>query len=189
MERITRNQVRTNLIVGETENTEKTNNLTKQRWGFLCGLLLCIIGLNACDSSRIFEQNVDIVQSKWYKDSVLKFTFEITDTLSRYKFYYNIRNTVSYPFYNMYVTYYLVDSLDRRIASDLQNIDLMHPKTGKPYGDGLGDIFSHQLLALSNVKFLKRGKYTFKIKHYMRRDPLPEVVSMGLRIEKVPPLK
>lgn len=147
------------------------------------------MGLNACDSNRIFEQNVDITQTKWHKDSVLKFSFEITDTLSKYNFYYNIRNTVSYPFYNMYVTYYLVDSLDRRISSDLQNIDLMHSKTGKPYGDGLGDIFSHQLLALPNVRFLKKGKYTFKLKHYMRRDPLPEIVSMGLRIEKVPPLK
>ena len=67
----------------------------------------------------------------------------------------------------------------------------MHSKTGKPYGDGLGDIFSHQLPlpALSNVRFLKRGKYTFKLRHYMRRDLLPEIVSMGLRIEKVPPLK
>lgn len=188
MERI-KNNISTNTIAKRTGKVEKTNRFYRPRWLFLYSVLVALLGLSACDSSRIFEENTDIANTKWHKDSVLTFSFKIEDTLSRYNFYYNIRNTLSYPYYNMYVTYYLVDSLDRRVLSDLQTFNLMHPKTGKPYGDGLGDIFSHQLLALPNVRFAKTGKYTFKIKHYMRKDPLPEVVSMGLRIEKVPPLK
>ncbi len=155
-------------------------------WGGLC---LMLIGFSACNNNRVFEKDVDIPAMKWHKDSVLVFNFEIKDTLSRYNFHYNVRNTLSYPFYNMYVTYYLTDSLDRRLSSDLQTFDLLHPKTGKPYGDGLGDIYARSLLALKNVQFKKPGKFSFKLKHYMRLDLLPEVVSMGLRIEKVPPLK
>ena len=167
----------------------KFKNYKLSAYTFWWVLLIALMSLSACNNNRVFEKDVDISGMKWHKDSVLVFNFEITDTLSRYNFYYNVRNTLSYPYYNMYVTYYMTDSLDRRLSSDLQTFDLLHPKTGKPYGDGLGDIFSRSLLALKNVRFKKPGKFSFKLKHYMRRDPLPEVVSMGIRIEKVPPLK
>jgi len=174
--------------VAETNSVQLSNRRCSIK-AFLGVLGIALLSLSACNNNRVFEKDVDIPSMKWHKDSVLVFNFEIKDTLSRYNFYYNVRNTLSYPFYNMYVTYYMMDSLNRRISSDLQTFDLLNPKTGKPYGDGLGDIYSRSLLALKNVQFKKPGKFSFKLKHYMRLDPLPEVVSMGLRIEKVPPLK
>jgi gliding motility-associated lipoprotein GldH len=84
----------------------------------------------------------------------------------------------------LYVTYYLLDEQGKQLSARLQELILMDATTGKPLGDGLGDIFDHQIVSLQNYKFNKRGKYTFKIKQYMRQDPLPDIMSIGIRVEK-----
>jgi gliding motility-associated lipoprotein GldH len=64
------------------------------------------------------------------------------------------------------------------------NIDLFEPKTGKPLGSGLGDIFDHRQLLLDDYKFPNSGKYTISFQQYMRVDSLTNIRSMGVRIEK-----
>jgi gliding motility-associated lipoprotein GldH len=59
----------------------------------------------------------------------------------------------------------------------------MDEKTGKPMGDGLGDLFDHKIIALKNYRFPRAGKYTFKVRQYMRQDPLPAILSMGVSVE------
>ncbi|MEO0331329.1 MAG: gliding motility lipoprotein GldH, partial [Bacteroidota bacterium] len=54
---------------------------------------------------------------------------------------------------------------------------------GKPYGSGLGDIFSHQILALPGYQFDTAGMYQIRLQQYMRRDTLPEILSVGVRVE------
>ena len=65
------------------------------------------------------------------------------------------------------------------------NYNLFDPKTGEPFGNGLGDVFDHQFLLLENYKFERPGPYNFKLQQYMRMDSLPEVLSAGIRVEKV----
>jgi gliding motility-associated lipoprotein GldH len=63
-------------------------------------------------------------------------------------------------------------------------MDLFDPITGAPLGDGLGDIFDHRILAVSNQRFPENGLYRFKIQQFMRQDSLPLILSVGLRVEK-----
>jgi gliding motility-associated lipoprotein GldH len=139
-----------------------------------------------CGSSRVYEQNIDLKNARWYADSVLVYSFDIKDANIAYNLLYNIRNSLQYPYYNLYVTYYLEDAQGKQLSTELQNITLMDAKTGKPFGSGLGDIFSHQLEIpnLTRFKFPKAGRYTFKVKQYMRQDPLLGVVSFGLKVEQ-----
>lgn len=60
----------------------------------------------------------------------------------------------------------------------------MDPKTGEPQGKGMGDIYDNQILSLSSVKFPQKGEYIFSIQQYMRQDPLPDIMSIGIRVEK-----
>ncbi len=141
----------------------------------------------ACDPNRVYEHYHDIPKNQWFIDSVQTYTFTIEDPAIAYNVYYNVRNSISYPYYNLFVTYSLTDKQGKQLSSQLQELMLMDAKTGKPLGDGLGDIFDHQVISLSNYKFPAKGTYTFKIKQYMRKDPLPEIMSMGIRVEKVNP--
>lgn len=153
---------------------------------FIYNLFLAAIILLfwACDDSRVYERNVDIDGKTWHQDSVRSFTFTVDNIEQAYNFYYNFRNTRAYPYRNLYVRYSLEDSTGTVLSSDLHNMNLFDPVTGKPYGDGLGDIFDHQILALRAVKFDSPGDYHFHIQQYMRMNTLPEIVSVGLRVEK-----
>jgi gliding motility-associated lipoprotein GldH len=149
--------------------------------------LLCLASvliLIGCDEQRVFEKNVDLAGNQWYIDTVPSFSFRIDDVSIPYNIYYNVRNAVNYPYYNLYVTYYLQDSSGKQLSSALQNLLLADAKTGKPLGDGLGDIFDHQILSLKEYRFPYAGTYTFRIRQYMRQDPLPLIMSVGVRVEK-----
>ena len=144
---------------------------------------LLLVGLcNCSDPSRVFEKNIDLPENIWLADSVATFEFEIQDAEVKYDLYYNIRNSLSYPYHNLYIRHTLEDSLGNMINSALQNMDLFDPVTGKPLGEGLGDIFDHRILAISNQKFPKVGWYRFKMQQFMRQDSLPLILSVGLRV-------
>lgn len=147
-------------------------------------LLLIASLLFACDPDRLYEKNHDIEDYQWYIDTIPAFNFKIENAAVPYNIYYNIRNASMYPYYNLYLTYYLTDSTGKVISSRLQDLTLMDPKTGKPLGDGVGDIFDHRIQSLGDFRFPYPGQYTFKVKQYMRKDPLPGIMSVGVRIEK-----
>jgi gliding motility-associated lipoprotein GldH len=59
---------------------------------------------------------------------------------------------------------------------------------GKWLGRGMQDIREHQIPLTpqgSPVHFSKTGTYTMTLKHLMRQDPLPELMSIGVRLEKI----
>ena len=55
-------------------------------------------------------------------------------------------------------------------------------KTGKPLGDGLGDLFDRSISIFENQQFSYVGDYTFKVKQFMRMEYLPGVHSFGLKV-------
>ena len=145
---------------------------------------LLIIFLTGCDGNRIFEKNKKFNERFWTIDETVEFDFIIDDINQNYNFYFNLRNTLLYPYQNIYLSYSLEDTLGNVYSSDLTNIDLFDRKTGKPMGDGLGDIFDHQYKVIDDYQFNNPGVYRFKIKQYMRMDTLLEIMSVGLRIDK-----
>ncbi len=147
---------------------------------FLASVSLC--WLSGCDQSRVYEENYDFAQKTWPVDTVPAFEFEVVAPDKTYNIFWNVRNTIDYPYRNLYLTYYLEDTLGRRIATDLHNMLLFDPKTGEPYGSGLGDIFSHQIMALPDYKFDTAGIYRIRLEQYMRTDTLKEVLSVGVRV-------
>ncbi|MES2387126.1 MAG: gliding motility lipoprotein GldH [Bacteroidota bacterium] len=147
--------------------------------------MLCAAALfSGCDSARISEQHYDITEGKWYEDSVARFPFRIEDPAQAADISYNVRSTDKYPYYNLYVTYYLEDSAGRLLSSRLHDIRLADPVTGEPYGEGIGDIYDLKVRAIQNVKFPYKGNYTLKVKQYMRENPLAGIEAIGIRVAK-----
>jgi gliding motility-associated lipoprotein GldH len=152
---------------------------TYKHW--LLGLIFLIGG---CDTNAVFKEIYDIEGGKWYVTQVPSFTFQIQDTTATYSVYYNVRNSASYPYYNLYVRRNLVDSTKKNLESRLDQLILLDPKTGKPYGDGLGDLFDHKIKVASQYRFPHAGTYTLQLRQYMRQNPLPEIYSIGISVEK-----
>ena len=157
----------------------------------LAGLAL-LLAFNACDEQRVFEQNKDIKDYSWHKDSVVHFQVPIENAGIPYNIYYNIRNALSYPAQNLYLQIEIADSTGQTVVSDLNNIELFDRQTGKPYGEGLGDIFDHQIPIYKDFRFPHAGTYDVRIQHKMRESDrrimqgnlLPFIMSVGIRVEK-----
>ncbi|WP_428667295.1 gliding motility lipoprotein GldH [Runella sp.] len=156
---------------------------TAQMPAFLLVLSL-LITIAGCDSNSEYKDHEDIEDGQWYVKNEPSFTFEITDTTQTYNVYYLVRNSIGYPYYNLYVKRFLLNDRKKIINEALNELILMDEKSGKPLGDGLGDLFDHKIMALKSYRFPRKGKYTFKIRQYMRQDPLPEILSMGISVEK-----
>lgn len=152
-------------------------------WLFIFLLFLAI----SCNSDRIYENNIKIPERIWTIDDPAIFRFDIEDTHIPYNFYFNLRNSILYPYQNIYLNYSLMDTLGNVFRSDLVNIRLFDSRTGEPLGDGLGDIFDHQYLVIEDYSFNNPGSYQMRVTHYMRPDSLPEIMAVGLRIERKNP--
>jgi gliding motility-associated lipoprotein GldH len=137
----------------------------------------------ACRPDGHFKEHQDIEDGLWYLKNEPSFTFEITDTTKTYQVYYLVRNAVQYPYYNLYLKRTLFDGQKKIMSEKLNELILMDEKTGKPLGDGLGDLFDHKIVMLKDQRFSQKGKYTIKIQQYMRQDPLPGIMSMGVSVE------
>lgn len=154
----------------------------------LFGCLAWMIVFCSCDEQRIYEKNTDFNQRFWPVDEQPEFEFEITDSLDTYNLFCNVRNSLEFPYANIYLTYYLKDSSGVLLEKDLIRQSLFDEKTGAPMGDsGLGDIYDHQIPLKTNYRFPYRGTYKVAFEHYMRTDTLTGVLAVGLRVEKPAP--
>ncbi len=147
-------------------------------------LSMCLY-LSGCDSKRLFEEKKDFTERYWTFNDPATFEFEISNLQYKYDLSLNVRTTADYKYQNLYIQYYLQDTTGRLIDEGLKNILLFHPVTGMPVGDGMGS-YDVTRTFLEDFSFTKRGKYILRFDQFMRIDTLQEVLSVGMRVEKVP---
>jgi len=148
-------------------------------------LAIISIAFSACKDNRVYEYNYLMPQNQWFMDTVPTFSFIIDQPEKQYNILLNIRNTLAYPYYNLFVNYQLCDSTGNKLQGQQVEMLILDQKTGRPLGNGIGDLFFHQFPVLNQYKFPYKGKYKIKLVQYMRENPLPEVMSTGVRIEEV----
>ncbi|MEP3387683.1 MAG: gliding motility lipoprotein GldH [Reichenbachiella sp.] len=142
------------------------------------------LSMVACGDKTVINEQSDIQEGLWHLDSLVAFQFEIEDTTSIYQVQYNVRYAVDYPYYNLFLKYYLEDSAGEMLSSELQELVLFDKKTGEPLGEGLGDLFDRGVPVFEDQKFPYAGVYNFKVKQFMRMENLPGILSFGLKVQK-----
>lgn len=163
---------------------------------YTIAIILLSLVLGACsnkDANLVYEKNYDIEDGKWFRKNDITFRFEIKDPSKEYNFYYNIRNRKAYAFSNLFVKFYLEDTLGNTMMTKEQQMYLFDPKTGKPEmdaqsGGSLEDLYEHRFPCIQRRKlFEKAGTYQFRIVQSMRdNDPLENIMTVGLRIDEAP---
>ena len=151
-------------------------------WSF--SILVCsLLMIFGCDSQSVYKGKKDFSEKYWAFNDPAEFEFEILETDKPYNLLFNIRNTSKYQFQNIYLQYYLEDSTGMLISKELKNIQLFNAITGVPLGEGIGDIFDIERAFLESYSFKNPGKYKLRIDQFMRQHTLPEILSVGLRVE------
>jgi gliding motility-associated lipoprotein GldH len=152
---------------------------SKFKFTAILGFILMV----ACTNNDAYFQYIPIDQQGWSKDSLCIFDIPVSDTLSTFNVYVNIRNRGEYPYQNLWLFLQKM-SPDSTVVNDSIELYLADNR-GKWLGSGIGSILEMPVLYQQNVKFQSAGNYQFKIGHGMRDSVLVGINDIGMRVEKV----
>jgi gliding motility-associated lipoprotein GldH len=146
------------------------------------GILLVVALLQSCDSSQLIDENREINNYNWSYIDTQKFEIDVTDTVSKYNLYVNVRHSFYFDWRNIYVKINTTlpndTSFVRRVNLPLSEAD------GKWFGNCFGENCSVQIPIQKGAKLPMKGKYKFEIVQDMRENPLHKIKAIGLRVEK-----
>lgn len=148
---------------------------------FLFSVMMAV-ALVSCDSNSFYDENRTIQGDAWNIKDRLVFDFDVTDTVTKYNWHFNIRNTDEYQFSNIYVFMH-TQFPNGKMGNDTIEFPLMD-QSGHWLGKGQGDIHDCRLIFRQGVRFPVPGKYHIEVEQGMRIEDLPGIISAGLRIEK-----
>ncbi len=154
----------------------------------LFALLLAVVFLSACEpSSSVFQQQEAIPQTRWQSAFKPVFYFDISDSLATYNLFFLIRHTEAYPFSNIWLRFSIKGPHDTVAKSQQIEIPLAQDN-GRWYGRNMNEIWEQRMPIATgkgpNILFPKTGRYKIQLEHLMRTNPLPEVLNIGLRVER-----
>ncbi len=147
-------------------------------------LLLSFL-LASCGTLDVFEKAVTFNKHEWKTSEKPSFTFTIKDTSALYNIFVVIRHDDAYHYNNLWLNVGTQAPKDT-IVSQQMEITLANNTKGW-LGSGIDDVFEQRIKITRSPIPLKQGDYHFTLQHIMREDPLPFVLSAGIRVEKVQP--
>ncbi len=145
--------------------------------------LLLILVFFSCNDNIITTKDVDIESGVWDINDTIKINAEITDISSFYNIYIKVENKESYLTNNLWLFIHSKSPFGNT-QSDTTLFYLTNEK-GKWFGDKKGELIRNKFLYKTKIKFPKTGTYHFLLLHGMRKSDLPEVVKIGIIIEKI----
>jgi gliding motility-associated lipoprotein GldH len=150
-----------------------------KKWVFFSMWLV----LSSCGGNDVFYQYETVPANGWHQDTAIHFNVNITDTLSHYNVYVNVRNRGEYPHQNLWL-FIEQQSPDSTLFVDSINFYLADQR-GKWLGSGVGSVYEMPVLYRQNIQFPDSGNYSFSFRQGMRDSVLTGLNDLGLRIEKV----
>lgn len=146
------------------------------------GFVVLSLMLLGCEPEAVIFHTQEIPNQRWAFSEPVRFSTEISDTISGFNHYLLIRQGGDYAYQNLLVfvkTYYpnntyMVDTFDCPLAAP----------NGQWLGSGIGDVFDNKVLVKMNEVFPQGGTYNFEIQHAMRPDTIDEVFDIGLKVER-----
>lgn len=147
----------------------------------ILGLLVCI-ALASCETIQLYEQNTTYADHQWASKQVNHYQFNITDTNALYHIYFVIRHHNAYHYKNIWLELNTKAPGDSVYKQTL-NLNLADDQQGW-LGTGMDDIYDQRIPIYAQPIKLKKGVYDFALQHTMREDPLQNILSTGIRVEK-----
>jgi gliding motility-associated lipoprotein GldH len=136
----------------------------------------------SCDNSIMYEDIKHIEKAQWKASDTLYFHFTVTDTSQPYDFGFNVRNTTSYDYQNLYLfitAWYPGGTWSRDTAECI-----LAASDGRWFGKGMGKLKDSRFVFRKGVRFRRSGTYTISVNQAMRKDLLLGISDIGIRIAK-----
>ena len=155
----------------------------------ISAFLLFVLMLFSCKNNTVFTQYKSVKNNKWHKDSIVTFTYDAKDTISKNDIFIHLRNNKDYDFSNIYLIVGIKFPNDYSIKDTLEY--RMTDEKGVFLGTGFTDIKENKLEYKTNIVFPQPGKYQFSVEQAMRKlgnikgeEYLNGITDVGIEIEK-----
>ena len=150
----------------------------------LTGCFVSAIALFSCNTIDVFEKFESFPKNEWHVSKQPSFAFEVKDTTAPYHIYFVIRHTDAYKYNNIWLNVKVHSKTDTIVNQKL-DIGLATDATGWE-GIAMNDIWEiRKKITAAPFKFTKKDTYQYSLTQLMRDNPLLNVLSAGIRIEKV----
>ena len=150
---------------------------------------ICVVAVlvtfSACQTKQLYEQNTIYPTHQWASKQVNEYSFEITDTAASYNVFFVIRHHNAYHYKNIWIQLNTT-APDKTVTKQPFNLNLADDAKGW-LGSGMGDIYDQRIPVNETPVHFAKGIYKFALTHTMREDPLDNILSTGIRVEKVKP--
>lgn len=147
-------------------------------------LALLAFSFFACRQLDVYEKNAMIPGFKWDYAFKPNFQFAIKDTTCEYNVFLVIRHTDAYPYNNIWLNVGIQPPGESK-NTFRSEFTLGDDKKGWE-GTGMNDIWElRKPISKGPIRFKKPGVYNFTLEQIMRQNPLPSVMSAGIRVERV----
>ena len=141
--------------------------------------------LSGCSSSSE-DVKINSLNGKWNKKAEQQFDFEVKNTQNPKNIIFVVRNNSEYPYSNIRFIVNFTDVKNKKTQTDTLNYILAKPN-GEWIGSGFGDTKETLFQYKPNYKFPADGSYRVGIIQAMRKDNLPGIEDIGVKIENVKP--
>ena len=149
-------------------------------------ILLCIFFvLFGCETKQLFEKSTIYPNHNWPSKQATKYQFNVTDTAAAYKIFFVIRHHNAYHYKNIWLDL-IIKSPTNAITKQVLNLNLADDAKGW-LGTGMDDIYDQRIPMTASPIRLNKGINEISVQHTMREDPLENILSTGIRVEKVKP--
>lgn len=137
-------------------------------------------------STNSEEVIVNSINGNWDKKKEQHFDFKIDDAQNPKNIILVVRNNDDYPYSNLRLIINFSNPKLQKKETDTLNYILAEPNgawIGKGFGDTKETLFQYKL----NYKFPENGNYSIGIIQAMRKDQLPGIEDLGVKIETAKP--
>jgi gliding motility-associated lipoprotein GldH len=154
-------------------------------WSKLYLILLVTLLVGACQTIDLYEQTTTYPEHQWSSKQVNQYQFNIADSNALYNMYFVVRHHNAYHYKNIWLqvtTQAAGDSVQKQTI----NINLADDMKGW-MGTGMDDIYDHRVVMNSQPLKLPKGIFKISVQQIMREDPLQNILTTGVRVEKAKP--
>lgn len=154
-------------------------------WSKLYLILLLTLFLEACQTIDLYEQITTYPEHQWSSKQINQYQFNIADSNALYNMYFVVRHHNAYHYKNIWLqvtTQPAGDSVQKQTI----NINLADDMNGW-MGTGMDDIYDHRVVMNPKPLKLPKGIFKISVQQIMREDPLQNILTTGVRVEKVKP--
>lgn len=148
--------------------------------------ILMITFLLSCNTGKIYEEhNTNFPKFRWDKSNVVEFNPEITDTASNYEITVALRHIFGFNLKSIKIDFEIISPSGEKSLNEY--LLSFYNDQGDLLSACAGDFCDFEQLIEDNFKFKETGAYQINIYHRMDVNPIPNIMEVGLIIEKSVP--